>query len=177
MPDPITHASLSFIFARHCFRDQKSLFVLAALSPDIDVVFGGPFILLSGPRPASLADFFDRSLIFHPGLSAAIWFIPIYSLFLSWVFRKIGKRAAEANFSRIYTLVLMGMLLHLGLDFLQTGNRPLWPLNVTVGLNILPYTPTGRFWTMIAAIGLLILDSFMIYRRQQPRQPRKTQSY
>jgi membrane-bound metal-dependent hydrolase YbcI (DUF457 family) len=170
MPDPITHASLSLIFARHCFKDQKFLFVLAALSPDIDVFIGGIFILLSGPWPASLTDFFDKSLIFHPGLSAAIWFIPIYSLILSWVFRRIGKRAMEANFRRIYTLVLVGMLLHLGLDFLQTGNRPLWPLDLTAGLNILPYTPAGRFGTMMAAIGLLVLDSFMFNRRRLSRE-------
>jgi len=171
MPDPITHASLSFIIGRHCFRDQKALFVLAALSPDIDVFIGGLFILLTGLWPVSLTDFFDKSMIFHPGLSAAIWFIPIYGLFLSWMFRKVGKRAAEANFNRIYTVVLVGMLLHLGLDFLQTGNRPLWPLDLTVGLNILPYTPGGRLGTMMAAIALLIFDTFMIYRRQQPPQP------
>jgi hypothetical protein len=160
MPDPITHASVSFIFARHCFKDQKFLFVLAALSPDIDVLIGGLFILLIGPWPASLTDFFDESLIFHPGLSAAIWFVPIYALILSWVFRKIGKRAVKENFGRIYSLVFVGMLLHLGLDMLQPGNQPLWPLEVTAGLNILPYSPAGRFWTMTAAIGLLILDSF-----------------
>ena len=171
MPDPITHASLSFIFARHCFKDQKSLFVMAALSPDIDVFIGGLFILLTGSWPVSLTDFFDKSMIFHPGLSAAIWFIPIYGLFLSWMFRKVGKRAAEANFKRIYTVVLVGMLLHLGLDFLQTGNRPLWPLDLTVGLNILPYTPGGRLGTMMAAIALLIFDTFRIYRRQQSPQP------
>ena len=167
MPDPITHASLSLIFARHCFRDHKSIFVLAALSPDIDVVVGGLFILLSGPWPASLPDFFEKSMIFHPGLSAAIWFIPIYGLFLSWIFRKMPRIAAGANFNQIYTLVLVGMVLHLGLDFLQTGNRPLWPLDVTAGLNLLPYTPAGRFWTMTAAIGLSSLDAFMVYRRRR----------
>jgi len=170
MPDPITHASLALIFARRCFKDHKFLFVLAGLSPDIDVFIGGLFILLFGPWPVSLIDFLDKSLIFHPGLSAAIWFIPVYSLTLSWVFRRIGKRAVEANFSRIYALVLVGMLLHLGLDFLQTGNRPLWPLEVTAGLNILPYTPAGRFWTMMAAIGLLTLDSLIIYRRRSSRE-------
>jgi hypothetical protein len=174
MPDPITHAALSYVVARRSFTDQKLLFVLAGLSPDIDVFIGGIFILLAGPWPASLADFLNASMIFHPGLSTAIWFVPIYGLILSWVFRKIGKKAAETNFSRIYPLVLVGMLLHLGLDFLQTGNRPLWPLDVTAGLNILPYSPAGRFWTMLAAVGLLIFDGLLAYLRRPHRQSRKT---
>ncbi len=169
MPDPITHASLAFIFGRHCFKDQKWLFVLAGLSPDLDVFIGGAFILLSGPWPASLTDFFDRSLIFHPGLTAAIWFTPIYCFIFAWVFRKIGKKSVEANFGRIYGIVLTGMLLHLGLDFLQTGNRPLWPLDVTAGLNVLPYTPAGRLWTMVTAVGLLILDSLCGHRIRRSR--------
>jgi membrane-bound metal-dependent hydrolase YbcI (DUF457 family) len=172
MPDPITHATLSYVFARHSFKNQKLLFVLAGLSPDIDVFIGGIFILLSGPRPESLTDFLNASMIFHPGLSAAIWFVPVYSLMLAWVFRKIVKKASETNFSRIYTLVLVGMLLHLGLDFLQSGNRPLWPLDVTAGLNILPYSPAGRFWTMTAAIGLLIFDVLVAYQRRQSRKSR-----
>jgi len=159
MPDPITHASLSLLFARYCFKDQKFLFVLAGLSPDIDVFIGGLFILLTGPWPASLTEFFERSLILHPGLSAAIWFVPIYGLMLAWAFRRLTKTAAALDFSRIYLLVLVGMLLHLGLDLLQTGNRPLWPLEMTAGLNVLPYTPSGRLWTMVTAVGLLILDS------------------
>jgi len=174
MPDPITHATLSYLVARHRFKNQKLLFVLAGLSPDIDVFIGGIFILLAGPWPASLADFLNESMIFHPGLSAAIWFVPIYGLMLAWVFRKIGKNAAETNFSRIYALVLAGMLLHLGLDLLQTGNRPLWPLDVTAGLDILPYSPAGRFWTMIVAIGLLIFDGLVAYQRRRSRQSRKT---
>jgi hypothetical protein len=172
MPDPITHATLAYVFARHSFKKEKFLFVLAGLSPDIDVIIGGIFILLSGPWPASWADFLNASMIFHPGLSAAIWFVPVYSLMLSWVFRKIGKKAAETNFSRIYTLVLVGMLLHLGLDFLQTGNRPLWPLDVTAGLDILPYSPAARFWTMMAAIGLLICDGLVARRRPWSRKSR-----
>lgn len=137
------------------------MFVLAALSPDIDVFIGGVYILLAGPWPVSLADFFNRSLIFHPGLSAAIWFMPISCLILSWVFRKPGRRAAEKPFSRIYTLVGAGMLLHLCLDLLQTGNRPLWPLNVTAGFDVLPYSAAGRLLTMAAAVGLLILDTLI----------------
>ena len=172
MPDPITHAALAYVFARHCFKNQKLRFVVAGLAPDIDVFIGGIFILLAGPWPASWTDFLDASMIFHPGLSAAIWFVPVYSLMLAWVFRQIGKKAAETNFSRIYTLVLVGMLLHLGLDFLQTGNRPLWPLDVTAGLHILPYSPAGRFWTMMAAIGLLIFDGLVAYQRRQSRKSR-----
>lgn len=174
MPDPFTHASISYVIARHGFKDHKLLFVLAGLSPDIDVFIGGVYILLSGPWPASPADFFNRSLIFHPGLSAAIWFVPVYCLILSWVFRKYDRRAAEKPYSRIFTLVGAGMLLHLGLDLLQTGNRPLWPLDVTAGFDILPYSPAGRFVTMTAAVGLLIIDTLVAYHNRRIRKFRKT---
>lgn len=164
MPDPITHASVSFVIARHWFRDQKCLFVLAALSPDLDVVIGGIFILLTGPFPRSIADFAQASMIFHPGLPAAIWFTPLYSLLLSWGFRAINKKAIEVNFSRIYTIVMAGVLLHIGLDLMQTGNRPLWPLEVQAGLDLLPVSLLGRIWTMTGAIGLLILDCAVFSR-------------
>lgn len=169
MPDPITHASVSYIFARHCFRKHKLLFVIAALSPDIDVAFGGAYILLAGPLPSSIGDFTNKSMIFHPSLSAAIWFIPIYSAFLAWGFRRISIKAATVRFSRIYVVVLTGALLHIGLDLLQTGNRLLWPLDMTFGLDILPYSPAGRFWTMIIVIGILIVDSVVVYGFKRSR--------
>ena len=106
MPDPITHASASYIFARHWFKKHKFLFVIAALSPDIDVAFGGAYILLTGPWPSSIGDFANKSMIFHPSLSAAIWFIPIYSVLLAWGFRRMDKKAATARFSRIRSAVL-----------------------------------------------------------------------
>ena len=161
MPDPITHTSLSIIFARHWFRDQKGLFVLAALSPDLDVVIGGIFILLTGPFPSSIADFTRASLIFHPGLTAALWFVPLHSLLWSWGFRAINKKAHEANFSRIYFIVTAGIFLHLGLDLLQTGNRPFWPLEVQAGFNLLPVSPLGRILTIAVAIALLVLDAMV----------------
>ena len=176
MPDPLTHASISLVIARHGFKDHKLLFVLAGLSPDIDVFIGGVYILLTGPWPASVLDFFNRSLVFHPGLSAAVWFAPVYCLFLSWVFRKLGRRAAETPYSRIYTLVGAGMLVHLGLDFLQTGNRPLWPLDVTAGFDILPYSPGGRLLTMMAAVALLILDILWAYQRTRSLKSQKIRS-
>ena len=176
MPDPLTHASISLVTARHGFKDHKLLFVLAGLSPDIDVFIGGIYILLSSPLPASPADFFNRSLIFHPGLSAAIWFVPAYCLILSWVFRKFVRRAAEKPYRRIYTLVGAGMLLHLGLDLLQPGNRPLWPLDVTAGFDILPYSPAGRLMTMLAAGGLLILDTLVAFLRSRSLKSHNTQS-
>ena len=169
MPDPVTHISASFIFARHWFKKQKLLFVIAALSPDIDVVVGGAFILLAGPFPTSLGDFAQKSMIFHPSLSAAIWFLPIYSVILAWGFRRIDKKAATAKFSRIYAVVLAGALLHIGLDLLQTGNRPLWPLEMMFGLDVLPYSPAGRFWTMIVAISMLIVDSVIVFRFRRSR--------
>ena len=107
-------------------------------------------------------------MIFHPSLSAAIWFIPIYSALLAWGFRRIDKKAATAKFSRIYGVVLAGAL-HIGLDLLQTGNRPLWPLEITFGLDVLPYSAAGRGWTMIVAIGMLIVDSVFgfVFRRSR----------
>ena len=134
------------------------MFVLAALSPDIDVAVGGAFILLFGPLPTSFIEFADKSMIFHPSLTAALWFIPIYAVLLSWGFRKIDQRAAERSFGRIYTVVLVGMLFHIGLDLMQAGNQLLWPLGVTAGFDVLPYSPVGRVWTIIGAISLLILD-------------------
>lgn len=169
MPDPITHASASYIFARHWFKKHKLLFVIAALSPDIDVVFGSAYILFTGPLPSSIGDFVNKSMIFHPSLSAAIWFIPFYSAFLAWGFRRISKKAATDRFSRIYIVVLTGALLHIGFDLLQTGNRPLWPFDTTFGLDFLPYSPAGRFWTMIIAIGILILDSVVVSRFKRSR--------
>ena len=169
MPDPITHVSISFIFAKQWFRDQKFLFVLAALSPDIDVAIGGAYLLLTGPWPTSLADFAHRSMIIHPSLTAAIWFVPIYSALLAWGFRRVDKKAATVQFSRIYTVVLAGAFLHIGHDLLQTGNRPLWPLEVTFGLDILPYSPGGRIWTMIVAIGLLIVHSLVVFGFRRSR--------
>jgi len=169
MPDPITHISISFIFARQWFREQKFLFVLAALSPDIDVAVGGVYVLLTGPWPTSLADFAQKSMIFHPSLTAAIWFIPVYSALLALVFRRVNKKAATAPFSRIYTIVLSGAFLHIGLDLLQSGNRPLWPLEVTLGLDVLPYSPVGRLWTIIVAIGLLIVYSLVVFGFRRSR--------
>ena len=169
MPDPITHVSISIIFARQWFREQKLLFVLAALSPDIDVAVGGAYLLLIGPWPTSLADFAHRSMIFHPSLTAAIWFIPIYSALLAWGFRRIDKKAAAFQFSRVYKVVLAGAFLHIGLDLLQPGNRSLWPLEVTFGLDVLPYSPVGRIWTMIVAIGLLIVYSVAVFGFKRAR--------
>ena len=164
MPDPITHASVSLVIARHWFRDRKGLFVLAALSPDLDVAIGGIFILLAGPFPTSVVDFTRASLVFHPSLSAAVWFLPFYSLLMSWGFRGISPKGAEADFGRIYTVVLAGMLLHIGLDLTQTGNRPLWPLGMKAGLDILPISKAGRIWTVMGALVLLIMDSLVFFR-------------
>ena len=161
MPDPITHTSISFIIARHWFRDQKGFFVLTALSPDLDVVIGGIFILLTAPFPTSIVDFTQASLIFHPGLTAALWFVPFYSLLWSWGLRAINKTALAVNFSRIYTIATAGVLLHLALDLLQTGNRPFWPLELQAGLDLLPVSPLGRLLTIAGALALLILDAVL----------------
>lgn len=170
MPDPITHTCLSYVVARHCFREQKGLFVLAALSPDIDVAVGGLYVLLTRPLPASVADFARDSLIFHPSFTAAIWFIPFYGLLLSWVFRRFNQAARGVVFARIYTIVISGMLLHVGLDLLQTGNRLLWPLAWETGFDILPYTTAGLILPMVGAIVLLIVDVVVSYRLKTSRE-------
>ena len=176
MPDPLTHASVSLVIARHGFKNHKLLFVLAGLSPDIDVFIGGVYILLSGSWPASVPDFFHQSLIFHPGLSAAIWFAPIYCLILSWVFRKLGRRAADIPFSRLYALIGTGILVHLGLDFLMAGNRPFWPLDIAAGFDVLPYSPAGQLFPMTAAAGLLIIDTLIAYLRRRRLKSRNIRS-
>ena len=147
MPDPITHTCLSVVLARHRFGEHKGLFVLAALSPDLDVVIGGVYILLTQPLPHSVSDFARASMIFHPSLTAAIWFLPIYGLLLSWVFRRFNRRAKKAAFQKIYTVVIWGMLFHIGLDLLQSGNRLLWPLS----WEKLPYTWDGNFPIFLSA--------------------------
>jgi len=171
MPDPITHTCLSFVFARHCFREQKGVFVLAAMSPDLDVALGGFYVLLTRPLPPSVSDFTQESLIFHPSLTAAIWFLPIYSLLLAWVFRRFNQRARTVAFRRIYTTVICGMLFHIGLDLMQTGNRLFWPMSWEVGFDILPYTTAGLVWPLVGSITLLIADSVVSYLLHRHRQP------
>ena len=171
MPDPITHTCLSFVLARHCFREQKGLFVLAALSPDLDVALGGFYVLLTRPLPPSVSDFAQESLIFHPSLTAAIWFLPIYSLLLSWAFRRFNRRAQTVAFRQIYTAVIGGMLFHIGLDLMQTGNRLFWPMAWEFGFDILPYTTAGFVWPLVGSITLLIADSVVSYLVQRLRRP------
>ena len=171
MPDPITHTCLSFVFARHCFREQKGVFVLAAMSPDLDVVFGGVYVLLTRPLPPSVSDFTQESLIFHPSLTAAIWFLPIYSLLLSWVFRRFNRRAQRLPFGKVYMTVIWAMLFHIGLDLMQTGNRPFWPMAWEAGLGILPYTTAGFIWPLVGSITLVIVDSVVSYLLQRIHQP------
>lgn len=171
MPDPITHTCLSFVLARHCFREHKGLFVLAAMAPDLDVAIGGIYVLLTRPLPASVIDFTRESLIFHPSLTAAIWFLPLYGLLLSWAFRRFNQRAQTAAFGRIYTIAIYGMLFHIGLDLLQTGNRPFWPMAWEAGFGILPYTTAGLVWPLVGSITLLIADSLIFYLLQRFRRP------
>ena len=171
MPDPVTHTCLSFVFARHCFRRQKGVFVLAAMSPDLDVALGGLYVLLAQPLPRSVGDFARESLVFHPGLTAAVWFLPIYGLLLSWVFRRLNPRTQAAAFKQTYTAVICGMLFHVGLDLLQTGNRPFWPMAWEAGFDILPYTTAGFVWPLVGAVTLLIADAGVACLLQRRRRP------
>lgn len=170
MPDPITHTCLSFVIARHYFSEHKGLFVLAALSPDLDVFIGGIYVLLTRPFPSSVSDFVRASMIFHPGLTAAIWFLPIYSLMLSWVFRKFNRRAQAADFRQIYCIVICGMIFHIGLDLMQTGNLLLWPLPWEAGVGILPYTTAGLVLPLAGSIVVLIVDAGFAYFLKRRRQ-------
>lgn len=121
MPEPLTHACVSLVVARHWCRDHKALFVWSGLSPDIDVVFGGLYILLSGPLPKSVVDFAQKSLIFHPTLSASLFFLPLFPLIMLMFFRLVKPSMAPAEWRKGYWVVLAGVVLHLGLDMLQTG--------------------------------------------------------
>jgi len=170
MPEPITHACVSVVLARHFFGAQKWLFVLAAMAPDIDVVIGGLYVLLTRPLPESVGEFAHQSLIFHPSFTAAIWFIPLYSLLLSWVFRRFSHTARAEAFRRIFGNVICGMLFHLGLDLLQTGNRLMWPMAWETGFDILPYTTAGRVVPMVGAFGLLLVDVLLFDRLNRNRK-------
>lgn len=167
MPDPITHVSLSYLVARRCFSDRKGWFVLAGLAPDIDVAIGGAYVLITRPLPRSVVEFARDSLIFHPGLSAAIWFLPIYSVLLAGLFSRLSSQKDDGSFMAMLKLVFAGMLLHIGLDLLQPGNRPLWPLEITAGVDILPYSPAGRLLTITAALVLVGVDRVREARRRR----------
>jgi len=158
MPEPITHACISYVVARHCCRQHKPLFVWSGLSPDIDVAIGGLYILIRGPLPGSIFEFAERSLIFHPTLSSSLFFLPFFPLLMLLFFRFVKPAMVPSDLRKGYLIVLAGVLLHLGLDMLQTGNRPFWPLALDAGFDILPYSAKGRGITLAIALGLLLVD-------------------
>jgi hypothetical protein len=52
--------------------------VLSGLSPDIDILVGGVYILVTGPFPSSVVEFARRSLIFHPTATASFFLFPFF---------------------------------------------------------------------------------------------------
>jgi len=52
--------------------------VLSGLSPDIDIFVGGVYIIITGPFPSSAVEFARRSLIFHPTVTASLFFVPFF---------------------------------------------------------------------------------------------------
>jgi len=161
MPGAITHCCISYIIARHFCRNNKALLVLSGLSPDIDILIGGIYIIITGPFPVSAAEFARRSLIFHPTLTASLFFVPLFSLLMLMFFIFIGRKIVPLDIKKGYGIVLAGVLIHVGLDMLQTGNKPFWPMEIEAGLNILPYSASGRGMTVLIAVGLLMLDVWL----------------
>jgi membrane-bound metal-dependent hydrolase YbcI (DUF457 family) len=161
MPDPVTHLCIAYMVARHFFKENKLLFLLATLSPDIDCLIGAVYILLTGPLPKTFTELVHRSLIFHPSLTGSFLFLPFFALavllFLSFIKRDIVPKSMKKG----YVIVLAAILLHLGMDLLQTGNKPLWPLELEAGLDILPYSIEGRIITISCAVGLLFADRLL----------------
>ena len=158
MPGAITHCCISYVIARHCCRNNKTLLVLSGLSPDIDILIGGIYIAATSPLPGSAVEFARRSLIFHPTFSASLFFIPFFSLLMLMFFIFVGRKMVPLNIKKGYVVVFTGILIHVGLDMLQTGNKPFWPMEIEAGLNIIPYSVSGRGVTALIAMALLILD-------------------
>ena len=158
MPDPITHLCLSYIIARHFFKNDKALFILSGISPDIDVAVGGFYILLTGPWPKSFYEFTQHSLVFHPTVTSSFIFIPFFALLLLCCFYIIRRSMVEVNVKKAYGIILGGICFHVFLDLLQTGNLPLWPFEFEAGFNILPYSAMGRGLTILGAIALVVFD-------------------
>jgi len=85
-------------------------------------------------------------------------------------FRLVKPSMVPAEWKKGYLIVLAGVVLHLGLDLLQTGNRPFWPLSIEAGIDILPYSARGRGITLAIAAGALLADVFLFDRlRKRPR--------
>jgi hypothetical protein len=158
MPGVVTHCCISYIVARHFCRNNKLLLVLSGLSPDIDIIVGGIYILITGPFPSSAVEFARGSLIFHPTVTASLFFVPLFSLFMLMFFLFINRKMVPMEIKKGYGIVLAGILIHLGLDMLQTGNKPFWPMKIEAGLNLIPYSVSGGVVTTLIAVGLLVLD-------------------
>jgi len=128
------------------------------MSPDIDVAVGAAYVLIKGPIPSTLREFASQSLICHATAPASLLFLPFFSIAMYMCFRLAKRDMVPPQLKQGYLIVLLGILLHLMLDMMQTGNRPFWPLEVTAGFNILPYSANGRYLTMLGAMGILFID-------------------
>ena len=167
MPDPVTHLSAGFIFARHFFKEHKILFLCSCMIPDIDGLVGIIYIyfaLPSGPPESEIKRVFE---LFHPSLPASFLFLPFLVILVIYTFKLINKKLVPSNFIEAYVLVLTAILLHLGLDLLMTGNRPFWPLPFEAGLGIIPYSTWGVLIPMLTGLSLVSIDLIFTKFRQK----------
>ncbi|MBU2509846.1 metal-dependent hydrolase [bacterium] len=158
MPDPITHLSIGYIVARHCYKDNKTLFLCSTIIPDIDGLTGLVYIFLvlpSGSSPDEMARVFQ---LFHPSLTASLFFLPVFAYIILLAFRLVNRKLVPQATAKAYRLILVAILIHLGLDMLMTGNRPFWPLAFEAGLPVIPYSIWGTIVPMIVALTLLAGD-------------------
>jgi membrane-bound metal-dependent hydrolase YbcI (DUF457 family) len=158
MPDPLTHASISYIAARHLFPRHKKLFVCSALMPDIDGLVGIIYIISTKSDDLSKGEITEIFSAFHPSIPASLLFLPFLTLAVVLLFRLARPSWVPTGLKSAYLLVLSAISVHLGLDMLMTGNKPFWPLPFEAGLGVIPYTAAGGIITVCIALGLLVLD-------------------
>ena len=170
MPDPITHFSISYIVARHFFKDHKRLFIGSALIPDIDGLVGIGYIMLTKSRDLTRAQFAEIFSAFHPSVPASLFFLPFFTLLVLLGFRAFRRSWVPPDFRSAYLLVISAILVHLGLDMLMTGNKPFWPLQIEAGLGVIPYTTTAAITTVCIAVTLLGLDLFWFRKKTDPER-------
>lgn len=158
MPDPFTHLSIGYIVARHCYRENKTLFLVSSIVPDIDGLVGLIYIFLFLPSGIPSDEFIRVFEVFHPSLTASLFFLPFFVLIILAVSRLVDTKLAPQSTLKAYWMVFLAVTIHLGLDMMMTGNRPFWPLAFEAGFNVIPYTTIGKVVPMTLALVLLIGD-------------------
>lgn len=128
------------------------------MAPDIDGLVALIYMFFALPADTPAAELKRIFELFHPSLPGSVFFLPIFVLLLLGFFRVINRKWVPAHFGKAYGLVLTGILLHLGLDLLMTGNRPFWPLSFEAGLGIIPYSHWGVLVPMALGLALVTID-------------------